>query len=103
MQHTNMHHKKTNRHNHQPSNNYIDDIFHYSPNCYNMILHLHSTFKLAASLIVVCGSVITPAVAIDNVDVHWTEEDTTDNVQYQAAAGLRTSTIEESAIVVAVS
>ena len=68
-----------------------------------MILHLHRTFKLAASLIVVCGSVITPAVAIDNVDVHWTEEDTTDNVQYQAAAGLRTSTIEESAIVVAVS
>ena len=70
-----------------------------------MILHLHRTFKLAASLIVVCGSVITPAVAIDNVDVHWTEEDTnTDNtIQYQAAAGLRTNTIEESAIVVAVS
>ena len=70
-----------------------------------MILHLHRTFKLTASLIVVCGSVITPAVAIDNVDVHWTEEDTnTDNtIQYQAAAGLRTGTIEESAIVVAVS
>jgi len=57
---------------------------------------------LAASLIVVCGSV-TPAVAIDNVAIHWTEEDTTDTVQYQAAAGLRTSTVEESAIVVAVS
>ena len=69
-----------------------------------MILHLHRTFKLAASLIVVCGSV-TPAVAIDNVDVHWTEEDTNiDNaIQYQAAGGLRTGTIEESAIVVAVS
>jgi len=67
-----------------------------------MILHLHRTFKLAASLIVVCGSV-TPAVAIDNVAIHWTEEDTTDTVQYQAAAGLRTSTVEESAIVVAVS
>ena len=67
-----------------------------------MILHLHRTFKLAASLIVVCGRV-TPAVAIDNVDVRWTEEDTTDTVQYQAAAGLRTGTIEESAIVVAVS
>ena len=82
---------------------YIPIIFTQTAD--NMILHLHRTVKLAASLIVVCGSVITSAVANDNVDVHWTKEDTnTDNVQYQAAAaGLRNGAIDESAIVVAVS